>query len=150
MGPSYSPPHSQRLTRCLAHRRACNKDRRMSRPSAGAGGLRPRPLPVRVPNSALLSPGRCAEAPGTRGGVRVHSAQCLRPFCPHRALGGAWREGQHQLCQDRVLGHRDIPHEALLWREGAQVGRGRGPHSGSSRCRVSFLRQKSGSRHGIG
>ena len=70
----------------------------------------------------LLSPRRCAAAPGARGGVCVHPAQRLRPFHPHHPLGGARRKSQHQLCQDRVLSHRDIPHEAFLRRESPQVG----------------------------
>lgn len=50
-------------------------------------------------------------------------------------MGGAWREGQHQLRQDRVLCHRDIPHKALLRREGSQVG------SGQNSGRISLCAQ---------
>lgn len=71
---------------------------------------------------------RCASTSGPRGRVCLHAAQCLCPLHPHCAVGRAWREGQHQLCQDWLLCHRDIPHEALLWRESPQVGSGQ--HSG--------------------
>lgn len=74
-----------------------------------------------VPDSLLLSPWRCAEAPGTWGGVRVHPAQCLRAVHSHHPLGGARRQSEHQLCQDGVLGDSHIPHEAFLWRESPQV-----------------------------
>lgn len=70
----------------------------------------------------LLLSRRCASAPGPWRRLCLHTAQCLRPLHPHRPMGGAWREGQHQLCQDRVLCHRDIPHKALLRWESPQVG----------------------------
>lgn len=62
-------------------------------------------------------------SPGARRGVRLHAALCLRPLHPHRALGGAGGQGLHQLRQERLLGHRHLPHQALLRREGAQVSR---------------------------
>lgn len=62
-------------------------------------------------------------SPGARRGVRLHAALCLCPLHPHRALGGAGGQGLHQLRQERLLGHRHLPHQALLRREGAQVSR---------------------------
>ena len=144
MGLSCSPLYPQCLAQRLAHSRAHSKFIHGEWAASLCGGGRPvpfaggclvslvssePPLPfpcICVPDRPLLSPWRCAEAPGTRGGVRVHPAQCLRALHPHHPLGGAWRKSQHQLRQDGVLSNRDIPHEAFLRRESAQVGSGQG------------------------
>lgn len=66
-------------------------------------------------------PLRGALSPGARRGVRLHVALRLRPLHPHRALGGAGGQSLHQLCQERLLRHRHLSHQAFLRREGAQV-----------------------------
>lgn len=89
---------------------------------------------------------RRAAAPGARGGVRVHPAQRLRPVHPYPPVGGAWRESQHHLCQDRLLSHRHLPHEAFLRGQGPQVGgrRGRARVRLITRPQASSLHQKPG------
>lgn len=70
---------------------------------------------------SLLFLCRSSSLAGTRRRVCLHPAQCLCSFNPYHPVGGAWRESQHQLCQNGLFCHSHIPHQALLWREGPQV-----------------------------
>lgn len=58
---------------------------------------------------------------GARGGVHVHVALRICSLHPHCALGGAWREGQHQLHQDGLLSHHHLPDQTFLRWQTAQV-----------------------------
>lgn len=93
-------------------------------PQGPAGSQQP-PSVRRGEPDAPSAP-RCAAAPGARGGVCVHPAQRLCPVHPHHPMGGARRQSQHHLRQDRLLGHRHLPHEAFLRGQGPQVGGGQG------------------------